>query len=193
MAGNFVPLANPANQMSYDPGQFYNAAAAIVAGCGIGALLFRLVPPLAPALRTRRLLSLTLRDLRRAVIAGVPPRPDDWANRVYGRLSVLPDTAEPLQRAQLMAALTVGTEAILLRHGCARFGPDRDLEAALAALARGKGATAITDLRRLDRRLASPSDDDAGATEQLRARAHVLAISQALAQHAVYFDMNPPR
>ena len=60
MAGNFVPLLAPANQMSYDTQQFYNAALAIVAGVGAGALSFRLLPPLSPALRTRRLLALTL-------------------------------------------------------------------------------------------------------------------------------------
>ena len=65
MVGNFVPLLAPANQMSYDTLQFYNAALAIVIGSGVGALSFRLLPPLSPALRTRRLLALTLRDLRR--------------------------------------------------------------------------------------------------------------------------------
>ena len=34
MAGNFVPLLAPANQTSYDTAQFYNAALAIVLGCG---------------------------------------------------------------------------------------------------------------------------------------------------------------
>ena len=65
MAVNFVPLLAPANQMSYDTVQFYNTALAIVAGIGAGAFAFRLLPPLSPALRTRRLLALTLRDLRR--------------------------------------------------------------------------------------------------------------------------------
>ena len=65
MAGNLVPLLAPANQMNYDPEQFYNAALALVGGSTVGALAFRLLPPLSPAIRTRRLLSLTLRDLRR--------------------------------------------------------------------------------------------------------------------------------
>src|SRR6267154_6859386 len=61
MAANFVPLLAPANQMSYDTQQFCNAGLAIVAGVGAAALSFRLLPPLSPALRTRRLLALTLR------------------------------------------------------------------------------------------------------------------------------------
>ncbi len=65
MAANFVPLLAPSNQMSYDPQQFYNGALAIVGGLGAAALSFRLLPPLSPAFRTRRLLALTLRDLRR--------------------------------------------------------------------------------------------------------------------------------
>jgi hypothetical protein len=48
--------------MTYDTAQFYNAALAIVAGIGAAALSFRLLPPLPQALRTGRLLALTLRD-----------------------------------------------------------------------------------------------------------------------------------
>src|SRR5208282_3973446 len=66
MAANFVPLLAPANQMTYDPGQFYNSSLALVGGCAAGALAFRLLPPLSLAFRTRRLLMLTLHDLRRS-------------------------------------------------------------------------------------------------------------------------------
>src|SRR3982074_1443996 len=54
MVVTFVPLIAPANQMSYDTQQFYNAALAIVAGVGAAALAFPLLPPLPPTLRTRR-------------------------------------------------------------------------------------------------------------------------------------------
>jgi len=37
MTANFIPLLAPANQMSYDPQQFYNAALAIVAGVGVAS------------------------------------------------------------------------------------------------------------------------------------------------------------
>ena len=70
-----MPLLAPANQMGYDPQQFYNAALAIVAGGGAAALSFRLLPPLSPAFRTRRLLALTLRDLRRLATGPVPGQP----------------------------------------------------------------------------------------------------------------------
>ena len=123
MAANFVPLLAPANQMSYDTLQFYNAALAIVAGVGAGALSFRLLPPLSPALRTRRLLALTLRDLRRLTTGPIPRTANEWEARTYGRLSALPEQAEPLQRAQLLAALSVGTEIIRLRRIARRFEP----------------------------------------------------------------------
>ena len=61
----FIPLLAPADQMTYDPQQFYNQALAIVTGTGSPPSPSDLVPPLSPALRTRRLLALTLRNLRR--------------------------------------------------------------------------------------------------------------------------------
>src|ERR1700730_7860038 len=42
MTANFIPLLSPANQMSYDTEQFYNAASAIVAGLCAAAVSFRL-------------------------------------------------------------------------------------------------------------------------------------------------------
>jgi uncharacterized membrane protein YccC len=183
MAANFVPLLAPTNQMSYDTVQFYNNASAIVAGLGAATLSFRLLPPLSPAFRTRRLLALTLRDLRRLVMRPVPPTPDDWEGRGYGRLSAVPDEATPPQRAQLLAGQSVGTEIIRLRHIARRFGLGTDLDPALAALARGNTALAIVGLDRLDGVLAG-----IGMPTALRARGIILAISETLTQHADYFE-----
>jgi hypothetical protein len=75
IAANFVPILGPANQMSYNTIQFYNTALAIVAGCAAGAPSFPLIPPLSPQVRSRRLLALSLRDLRRLVAdPSVAPR-----------------------------------------------------------------------------------------------------------------------
>jgi uncharacterized membrane protein YccC len=114
MIGLFVPILAPTNPMSYDTLQFYNAALAIVAGCGAGALSFRLLPPLSPEFRTHRLLALSLRDLRRLAAGPGLQTSDDWEGHVHARLKVLPDNAQPLQRAQLLTALFVGTEIIHL-------------------------------------------------------------------------------
>src|SRR5258708_17833497 len=103
MTANFIPLLAPANQMSYDSQQFYNAALAIVAGVGVAALAFRLLPPLSPALRTGPLLALTLRDLRRLTTGPIPRTAHEWEGRSYGRLSSLPAQARPLQPPQSLS------------------------------------------------------------------------------------------
>jgi uncharacterized membrane protein YccC len=184
----FVPLLAPANQMSYDTQQFYNAASAIVAGIGAAALSFRLLPALSPALRSRRLLALTLRDLRRLATGPIPRTMDDWQSRTYVRLSELPEQAEPLQRAQLLAALSTGAEIIRLRRITRRLDQDAELDAALDAVARGNSVVAIERLRRLDQILAAPLISGRGARIRLRARGSIVAMSEALANHAAYFD-----
>jgi uncharacterized membrane protein YccC len=188
MAGNFVPLFAPANQMSYDTVQFYNAALAIVAGCGAAALSFRLLPPLAPSLRTDRLLALTLRDLRRVAADSVRRAPDDWQGRMYSRLEALPDQAEPLLRAQLIAALSVGTDIIHLRRIASQLGLGLELYSALAPLAQGNSAAATARLTALDQCLASRNEADPQTSHVLRERGRILAICDALVRHRAYFD-----
>jgi uncharacterized membrane protein YccC len=186
----FVPILGPRNQMTYDPGQFYNFALAALAGCLMGALSFLLLPSLSPALRVRRLLALTLRDLRRLAMNPRPPSSEDWESRIYGRLAALPQQVEPLQLGQLLAALSVGTEIVQLRRMAPRLGVAAQLDAALEALAQGNGAIAIAKLGQLDQHLASAAD---GAAEiALRARAHILGLSEAITAHGRYFDSGAP-
>jgi len=182
MTSWFVALLGPANPMSYDTAQFYNAAVAMVTGVGAAALSFRLIPPLSPAFRTRRLQALTLRDLRRLAIGRTP---DDWQGHIHGRLEAMPAEATPLQRAQVLAALSVGTEIIRLRPVARRLGFGADLESALAAVAQGRSATATARLSRLDAALAGHAGPE---PEALRGRASILTLSEVLIQHAAYFD-----
>jgi uncharacterized membrane protein YccC len=191
IASWFVPLIAPENPITYDTLQFYNSALAIVAGAGAAALAFRLLPPPSPALRTRRLLALTLRDLRRLTAGLIPWTANEWEGRVYSRLSALPEQAEPLQRAQLLAALSVGTETIRLRRVARRFNQDIELDAALDAVARGDSIVAIEHLGLLDHRLATLPGW--GARFRLRARGSILAMSEALVRHAAYFDSGATR
>ncbi|MGQ0445420.1 MAG: FUSC family protein [Beijerinckiaceae bacterium] len=192
LAAYFVPLLAPANEMSYDTLLFYNRALAIVAGTGAAALSFRLMPPLSPAFRTRRLLGLTLRDLHRLATGHGPWTAEDWEGRIYGRLAVVPDAAEPLQRAQLMTALTVGNEIIHLRQIVSRLGLDSDLDAALAPFAQGNSAIATARLAQLDDRFATLPGAGSEAPLALQARGNILAISEALGEHAAYFDAGGP-
>jgi uncharacterized membrane protein YccC len=188
LTANFIPLLAPANQMSYDTQQFYNGALAIVAGVGVAALVFRLLPPLSPAQRSRRLLALTLWDLRHLTTGPIPRTANAWEGLVYSRLSALPEKAEPLQRAQILAALSVGTGIIRLCRVAHRFDQDVELDAALDALAKGNSSAAAERLARLDQRLAALPNTNPGARARLRARSSILAMSEALAQHAAYFD-----
>jgi uncharacterized membrane protein YccC len=187
MTANFIPLLAPANPMTYDTVQFYNAAMGIVAGAGAAAISFRLIPPLSPAFRTRRLLALTLRDLRRLTMGSIPRTPEDWEGRIDGRLAALPDAAEPLQRSQLLAAFSVGTQIIQLRRIGRRLNLGSELDAALEALRRGDITLATAHLDRLDDALAGRP----GAAA-LRARGSILALSQVLTQHAAYFEAEEP-
>ena len=187
MTITFMPLLAPTNQMVYNTVQFYNGTVAVIAGAGVAVLSFRLLPPLSPAYRTRRLLALTLRDLRRLARGWIPWAPEDWDGRMSGRLSALPDQAEPLQRSQLLAALSVGTEIFNLRLIARRMDLGSELDAALAALRRGDIALASSRLSGLDDGLAARP----GAAA-LRARCSILAMSEALTQHAGYFAAGEP-
>src|SRR5271163_632451 len=183
----FLPLLAPTNPMSYDPQQYYNAALAIVPGVGAAVLSFRLIPPLSPAYRTRRLLALTLRDLRRLATGRIPRTPDDWEGRMYGRLAALPDAAQPLQRSEMLAAMSVGTEIIQLRRIGRRMNLGSELDAALEPLRRGDIALVIAHLDRLDDALA-----DRPGPAALHARGSILALSEVLTHHATYFEAGEP-
>ena len=185
MAGFFCALLGPANHMHYDTVQYYNAALALVGGCAAAPLMFRLLPPPSPAFRTRRLLARTLRDLRRLARGRVP---NDWEGHVYGRLSAIPESATPLQRAQLLAALSAGQEIIQLRHIGRHLGFTGGLAPALAAIERGDTAGATAHLVRLDAVLAAHAAPAMLAEAILRARARIIALSEVLAQHALYFN-----
>jgi uncharacterized membrane protein YccC len=187
MAANFIPLLAPTNQMSYDTAQFYNTALAAVVGCSVTALAFRLLPPLPPPVRVRRLLALTLHDLRGLALASLLPT-SNWESRMYARLAALPDQAESLQRAQLLAALSVGSGIILLRHAAPRLRVVSELDTALEAFARGNSAVAIARLHQLDQSIASNPDTAPEPAVALRARGRILVLSEALAEHASYFD-----
>ena len=92
---NFIPLISPSNPNVYDPPRYYNSAVAILGGIAFAMLAMRLLPPMPPAWRTRRLLALTLRDLRRLAHGAVPSSFEDWDSKVYSRLSAIPEFGRP--------------------------------------------------------------------------------------------------
>ena len=122
LQANFVPLLGPANPMTYDPVQFYNSAVALLSGIGFAMLGLRLLPPMSQTMRDRRLLALTLHDLRRLACGRSSLTVAAWDQRNFGRLSAMQGEADLLPAAQLAAGLSLGGEIIRLRRIADRFG-----------------------------------------------------------------------
>jgi uncharacterized membrane protein YccC len=187
-AVNFLPMLNITNGMTYDGSGFWNGAIAILAGIAFGVVTMLAIPPLSPATRTERLLALTLADLRRLAKRASPGRQDQWESRGVARLLAMPDQAEPLERAELTAAVAVGKEIARLRHIAPRFVPRAMVEAALVGLADGRSGDAIDRLGDIDRRAAELPRIGSGNRILLRLRASILVISGQLSEFASYFD-----
>jgi len=188
MAANFVPLVAPVNLASYDTIQFYNSALALCAGCAIGVLSFQLLPPLTPAARTQRLLRSTLRDLRKMAEGPLPLRPDAWRGLIDARLADLPDSAQPLQRARIVAALSAGTEMIRLGRLIRRLSLSSSLSPALRELAQGHSVPASVVLARLEMTLSAKPVTRCIRRLTSHARGSALALTEVLTQHSTYFD-----
>ena len=184
-----VTVLQPTNEMSYDTAQFYNSALGIFVGFAAAPLSFLLVPPLSPSFRTKRLLNLTLRDLRRLAMNRLSASADDWQGHTFSRLAALPEQADPLERTQLLAAQLVGTEIIYLGHEMTELDLPLQFDAALQTFAEGNSAAAIAQLTWLDHYLASTEQVDTQLAARTRGR--ILAICDALADHRAYFDTGP--
>jgi uncharacterized membrane protein YccC len=185
---NVVPMLNITNAMSYDASQFWNGAIAILAGIAVGAVAMLIIPQLSPAIRTQRLLALTLADLRRLARRASPGRQDDWESRGVARLLAMPEEAEPVDRAELASAVSVGREIVRLRRVAPQFAPIATVDAALQALAEGRSGEAIGRLKDLDRRIAALPPARSGGRVRVSLRASILVISGQLSEYAGYFD-----
>jgi len=96
--------------------------------------------------------ALTLRCLRR-IAAGRTV--NDWEGHVGARLAAMPDDATPLQRAQLLEALSVGSELIRLRQLTRELDLGAEFDPVLASVAQGDSAGAGAHLAWLDAALAA--------------------------------------
>ena len=187
-----MPLLAPTNEMSYDTAQFYNTALSIVAGCGVAPLAFRLLPPLSPALRARRLLALTLRDLRRLAIAPVLPRSEDWEGRMLW-------SARGIAGSSRAVAACATAGGAVGRHRDHPASPDGSTPwGGHGARRRARGLRAG---KQRDRNRAAASTRSSPRLQSrrqpetaiaLRARGRILVISEALSDHSSYFDAGAP-
>ena len=105
----------------------------------------------------------------------------------------MPEQAEPVQRAELVAAVAVGKEIARLRRVAPRFVPGTAVDAALQALAEGRSGEAIERLKDIDRLVAALPSAESASRILLRLRGSILAISGQLAEYAPYFDDRPVR
>jgi uncharacterized membrane protein YccC len=186
---NFLPMLSINNTITFDASQFWNTASAILAGIAVGAVAMLIVPPLSPAIRTQRLLALTLADLRRlAKRAPSRRREDDWESRIVARFLAMPEQAEPVERAMLVAAMAVGNHIVRLRRVAPRFVPGVAVDTALQALAEGRSGEAAERLKDIDRQLAALPRARSGSRAVLGLRAGLLVICGQLAWYPSYYD-----
>ena len=186
---NFLPMLSINNTISFDASQFWNTASAILIGIAVGSVAMLIVPPLSPAIRTQRLLALTLADLRRlARRAPSRRRGDDWESRIVARFLAMPEQAEPVERAMLVAAMAVGNHIVRIRRVAPRFVPGPAVEAALQALAEGRSGEAAERLKDIDRQLAALPRTRPGSRAVLGLRAGLLVICGQLAWYPSYYD-----
>jgi uncharacterized membrane protein YccC len=186
---NVMPILALENEPVYDAARVFNAAIAVGAGCALGAVFFRLLPPMPPRLRIERLLTLSLRDLR--ALAGGRRRysQEAWLRVASERLAAMPQEATLEQEAQLLATLSVGEAAIALLS--ARPGSDGGsaLDFALAHLAGGE-----VDKARKGFVQFATSDSQPQLTDYHRgmeSAVQATLIADALGQHRRYFSRIP--
>jgi uncharacterized membrane protein YccC len=186
---NFLPMLSINNTISFDASQFWNTSSAILVGIAVGAVAMLILPPLSPAIRTQRLLALTLADLRRlARGASSRRREDDWESRNIARFLAMPDQAEPVERAELVAAMAVGNAIVRLRRAAPRFVPGAAVETALQALAEGRSGEASERIKDIDLQLAALPRARPGSRAVLGLRAGLLMICGQLASYPSYYD-----
>jgi uncharacterized membrane protein YccC len=186
---NFLPMVSITNGITFDASQFWNSSSAILTGIAVGAIAMLIVPPASPAVRTSRLLALTLADLRRLARGASSRRlEDDWEGRGVARLLAMPEQAEPVERAALVAAVAVGDEIIRLRRVAPRFVPAPAVDAAFQALAEGRSGEAVQRLKEVDLMVAALPAAGAASRIRLRLRAGMLSICGQLSEYALYFD-----
>ena len=189
---NFIPMLSLTNQMTFNGSNFWNGNIAIIGGIAVAAIAFKIAPPVPPPIRARRLLLLTLADLRRLARRATPARLEAWEGRGFARLLAMPEQALPVQRAELVSMVAVGKELLRLRHVAPRFIPTRALDAALEALAEGRSSQAIARFEQVDRELATTLPS-ARATSRvvLSLRASILVICGQLGEFPACYDGEP--
>ncbi|MFG1213131.1 FUSC family protein [Xanthobacter flavus] len=181
MSINLLPLLGVGNPISYDASTFFNIALTIILGNIIGTLFFIIIPGLSPEVRARRLLALSVRDLRRLAARPQARGAARWTAVMTRRVEDLPPQATDAQASSLMTLFILGRALILLRETPAGEVESRLISSASAALAEGRvelARIAFLDMERAlsERPAAQPSETPAG----LPALVEIKIITDAL-------------
>ena len=185
MVTNFLPILAIENQTNYDGERLLNATLAISAGMVAAALSMRLLPPLPPARRTRRLLALTLQDLRRLVAGRERVDTGAWVSVVSQRLAAMPAQATLEQEAELLAGLSVGEASIALLEIRPQAPGGDALGQAFACLA-GRDVSGTREwLARFC--VQQPEGSTFEALRGIRAAVEATLIADALTRHGRFF------
>jgi uncharacterized membrane protein YccC len=175
---NFIVILSPSNQPNYtDTGQFLNSAFAVVLGTLAAAAAMRLLPPISPTLRARRLVALTARDLCTMAVAARWPSRTEWISRVCWRLQAMPAQATPEQLSQLESALSVGEALIYLRNSRPKLSERTALDQAFASIAAADEDSASVWLSEFNMQ-----QDRTATLVAMRSRAAATSIVDALAR-----------
>jgi uncharacterized membrane protein YccC len=186
MVTNVMPILAIQNEPSYEATRVLNTAIAVFAGTALAAIAIRLVPPLPAARRSQRLLALTLRDLRGLLVGRRRSTQAVWVRLVSQRLAVMPLQASLDERAQLLAALSVGEAAISLLGARREASAGRALNRAFADLAEANIVAAREGLTRFSAQQFAHAEVE----PQLKMQAAVQAtlIADALDVHPHFFS-----
>ncbi|HYZ63452.1 MAG TPA: FUSC family protein [Acetobacteraceae bacterium] len=188
-AVNFLAILAPQDQPSYDLAAFLNNGVAVTAGTILACFWMALLPTIPANWQTRRLLGLSLRDLRRLAVSRRWLSRADWTSLISCRLAAMPATAPQEQLSQLIAALSSGEAVIQLRDWRETFvGTDR-LDRALAAL--GAGDIPGTRYWLADFVAVLSHSEASGSLAALRGQAAASVVRDALASHPAFFADAP--
>ena len=186
MVTNVMPILAIQNEPDYEATRVFNTGLAVAAGTALAAIAIGLLPPLPPARRIRRLLLLTLKDLRGLLIGRRRFTQQMWVSLVASRLRVLPVEASLEQEAQLVAALSAGEAAITLRGARPYASAGRTLNRAFADLAEANVAAARERFTRFS--ALEVREADVEPQQALQSAVQATLIADALDRHSHFFS-----
>ena len=186
MVTNVMPILAIQNEPSYEATRVLNTAIAVFGGTALAAIAIRLIPPLQAARRIQRLLALTLCDLRGLLVRRRRFTQAVWVRLVSQRLAVMPLQASLDERAQLLAALSVGEAAIALLGGRRQAPAGRALDQAFADLAQANIVAAREELTRFSAQQFAHVEVE--PQREMQAAVQATLIADALDAHPHFFS-----